>query len=227
VFVIGDTAQPGSYDGADLAYADRLTRTHAGDAMSLRVGDADTMGAGSIGMKQIVSVTNAWPTLFLVDRENMRVVTRVQRALDQPGQGYPSIRDALAMLGQGGGGPPVMSNCSADADEASEPNDIPAIAASVGEGELAAGMCDGDPDFFRVEIEGRWRATIMFSNRTADLDLFGWDEAANAILRENGQAIASATRNDTESIELTGPALIRIQAKGQATGDYTLLIERL
>lgn len=226
VFVIGDTATQGTYGAADTAYAERLTQTHAQDAMSIRVGDAETMGAGSQGIKQVLNITNGWPSLFVVRRSDMRVLTLAS--------GAPRTVDSIVQtvnVQTGGGGSGPQSLCEDGVDEALEPNDIVQIAAPLGEGELSAGICNSAPDFFRVNIEGPWKVTATFQNANVDIDLYEWNVEADAIMiRDNKPSGSFSPTSSFESLELSGEAVIKVQAKqaeGRRSGPYTLVVERL
>lgn len=232
IFVIGDDARnDGNYDLATTDYADTLVATHTTDPRGIRVGDADTENAPFpqsprlSGIKQVLATTNAWPSRFIVRREDMRVLT-----ITNTPRSVSGIIDVVDRnTSGGGGGPAPMTNCQTGDDELSEPNDIPRLAPVLTElGSNSGGICDRAYDYYRVRLNGAWRASVMFTNATADLDMYAWDEQTNAILapREGQRTVSATTRNDFEYLDLEGEALIRIQAKVEgATAPYTLFLE--
>ena len=73
----------------------------------------------------------------------------------------------------------VMDNCGGQ-EESSEPNDVASQAAPLTVGSIDGGICDGMPDFFRVDVQGPWRVTLDFQHSVGDLDIHVWDEAQDA-----------------------------------------------
>ncbi|MEO1232221.1 MAG: hypothetical protein AAFZ18_25315 [Myxococcota bacterium] len=228
VFVVGDGVARGTYSVATVEYADQLSTQHAGNSASIRLGDIETVGLGDPsqqlgGVKQVLSTTNGWPSLFVVRRSDMQVLSL--------SGGAPPTVDGIVNLVQsnsGGGGSAPATNCMDGDDEATEPNDIIKLAPQLDLGSHPGGICNNSPDFFRIKVDGPWRATLTFTNATADLDMYVWDETTDAIFRnEAGEFIGSFdSRRDFESVEFSGEAVIRIQAKAEGrTAPYTLSIE--
>ncbi len=221
VFVIGDTTTRGDYASSNTAYADQLVTQHD-SPFGFRVGDSETQGAGEQGVKQVLGVTQGWPSLFVVERDGMRV-------LSLSGGAPSNVNGIIQTVNQGGGPGPELppSNCRDGDEEASEPNDVLRLAPEIGPGDWSGGICNVAPDMYRVKAEGRWRAVLSFQNRIADLDLYGWDETTDSVLRRDNRAVGSfSTRDDVETIEMEGESVIRVQSKRLGdTAPYTLTIE--
>lgn len=222
VFVIGDTTRQGDYAGATIEYADRLVSQHTTDPRGLRIGDADTVGAGPNGIKQVLNITRGWPTLFIVRRSDMEVLTLDSGA---PRSVDPVIQTVNLRAGSGGGGGGSTSDCAENVDEDSEPNDVVRLAPTLDLGTYSGGICNGQPDFFRIDADGSYTVTIEFTNAEADLDLFEWNpEADNVMIRDNRAVQSIFNNRDFETLELSGSTYIAIRAKRGGTG-YTLRID--
>ncbi|MEW5855245.1 MAG: PPC domain-containing protein [Myxococcota bacterium] len=115
-------------------------------------------------------------------------------------------------------GTPPVNNCS---DDAYEQNDSTASASAVGAGNVTARICNGDPDFFRVDLNtgDRLDVSMTYTQSSGDLDL----EVLNAAGTSVG---SSANSTGTESISHTAAAsgsyYIRAFGRGAAEGSYTL-----
>ena len=122
--------------------------------------------------------------------------------------------------------PEFNSNCEEGDDEIFEPNDTAEDAASVRVGVIEGGVCERGPDYYRIRLDGAWRATLDFSHSQGDLDMVLWDKNNDrAVLDENGAAIVSNSSTDQEVIEFEGSAFLMIYGYNGSSATYTLTIE--
>ena len=75
--------------------------------------------------------------------------------------------------------PPFSTNCSSGSEESYEPNDRPSQASAISAGNFTGGICAEEPDFYQINISGRWRLDLSFTHRTGDIDLYVWDNNQN------------------------------------------------
>lgn len=173
----------------------------------------------------------AFPTALVVRRSDMLNIADssqsryylpfVEIAMDPDGNwaapGPPSIL------------PEYPPNCAEGDDEAGEPNDTAADAISISAGTVDGAICDGQPDFYRVDVAGPWTATLTISahgQERTDLDIMVWNEATDSVLRDDGGAkIGSETDGRIETFDYEGPALVRVYGFDGSTSPYTLEIE--
>lgn len=227
VYLIGEDAQ-GNPAAATSEYADRLSSQHAGDAWSIRLGNAETQGAGPNGFVQAVNYTGGWPTLFVVDRYDMRVLS-IGTTAGWDGEFEnvaPSVDGVISIVDQAAGSGAGASKCAAGVDEALEPNDVLRIAAQVEAGTHTGGICKNDQDFYRVDIEGKWKVRVEFTNSEVDIDMYGWNPETDAVLILENRPVQSAfVARNYEELEFEGPATFVIQGKRDGFGAYTMTVE--
>ncbi len=90
---------------------------------------------------------------------------------------------------------------------------------------LAGAMCGDQPDYFWIDTPGAWRATLNFTHRAGDLDMYVWDTFADRPLSSRGQPIGSTGNTDQERIDWQGPSVIRVEGYQGGQGRYTLTVE--
>ncbi|MGK0361772.1 MAG: hypothetical protein ACI9U2_004090 [Bradymonadia bacterium] len=211
---------------ADTEYAQRHLGRFIGNAIGARVGDLDAEPASRIfGNSGIIN--GALPTVVVVRTSDMRIIydsnrvegpVRLQDVIERPDEDWTM-------------GDPEMyrSNCQADGEEAGEPNDVAASATPLlPMGSVRGGICNENPDFFRIEEAGDWKLTLNFSHATGDLDVYVWDVEEDAPFTDaEGNPIGAATLSDNEAFEWSGPAIIRIAGHDFASAGYLLTLQSL
>lgn len=222
-------------------YIDRMV----GPVPSLRIGDGQSQPPQALGQSSLV---RSFPSAFVVRRSDMQIIEdqgRSFRMLD-----YVQIaRDAANGAGgssgggssgggssgggssgggsSGGGGtpPPAFTNhCGPGDEEPSEPNDFSSAGPEIGPGTYSGGICAPGPDFYRVDIRGRFRVDLSFSHATGDLDVYAWNRITGSILTLAGRQIGSDSQTDNESFTTLGPATIVVMGYQNASAPYTLTI---
>lgn len=192
----------------------------------LRLGDLDSMPMSNI-FNNSNAFISAFPTVFVVRTEDMKIIanqTDGEFLLDLP---------AIAANPEWNWRDPdnpiesFVSNCGAQADESYEPNDTPQQAPEVGALAVEGGICAEGPDYYRVNLQGRYRITLLFEHAVGDLDVYVWNEFQNAPLRVSNEVVGGYSTNNNESFEWEGPALLRVEGKGNDSAPYTFYIEEL
>ncbi|MCA9542464.1 MAG: hypothetical protein KC620_26385, partial [Myxococcales bacterium] len=194
-----------------------------GNAPSVRVGDADTLPAS--GFLANSTPLSGYPTTVIVRRRDMQVIADGSTGAS----GLPMVDVARDPEVDWANPPPpeVQSNCGGQ-DEIYEPDNSPAEAGAIGPGEFEGGICDAEPDFYNVEIDGPWRMTLNFSNALGDLDVYVWDAGADQPLRPDGRnVVGSDSTGDVETFEYQGRALVKVFGFRYASAPYTLSLEAL
>jgi len=210
----------------DSAKAAAYVDTIIPGGVGLRIGDLDSTPTRNI-FNSSDAFINAFPTVFVVRTRDMKIIanqTDGTALLDLPGiAANPewNWRDPDNPIES------FVSNCGDRPDESYEPNDTMAEAPEVGALAVEGGICAEGPDFYRVNIQGNWRVTLLFDHDVGDLDVYVWNEFQNAPLRQNNRDVGSYTTNNNESFEHSGPALIRIEGKRNDSAPYTLYIEAI
>lgn len=214
-------AQDLEYAPADSAYAYEHMRRIIGDGLGIRVGDASTIATVPTDVPvpaylQETDLIEAFPTIFVVRRRDMRVIaesTRTQFSL--PLQAIVNDLDADWSDPR----PVFSNNCAEGDEEASEPNDTPEQATEIEAGEYQGGICTAEPDIYRVNIDGPWRATVDFSHAQGDIDV------AVFRLGSTQADVSSNSNSDQEVVEFSGPANLMLFGYGGASATYTLTVE--
>lgn len=205
---------------ADLEFAWMHLNTITDRVPSIVAGDLDTEPAS--GFLQNSEILQAFPTVLVVRTRDMRIIAdqgrwRTWMPLEQIAA--DPERDWTQSA------PTFVNRCGGGDEEASEPNDTPALAATIGAGVVEGGICTDAPDFYRVDLAGSWTLELAFDHDVGDLDVVVWDEETGGPARdENGNLVGSATSNDVERFEHQGPALIAVQGYNKASAPYTLTI---
>ncbi len=204
--------------------ADRHLSNVIGD-VGIRVGDADTR-PGNGGYIAVSNVVRAYPTVFVVRTSDMRII-----ADDSTGARELDLIEVARNPDQDWSRPEppmIESNCGGQ-EESTEPNNTAMEASALSPGEIIdGGVCDANPDYYRVEIEGPWRLNLEFQQSIGDLDVVVWDVAGQQPKRDlAGQILGAYTQDDNETLEYEGPAILRISGYQFASAPYRLSLESL
>jgi thiol-disulfide isomerase/thioredoxin len=218
LFVFVEVEDAG-YRPADSQTAAGIVARSYGDGPGLRVGDADTQpNAMAIGAASIV---RSYPSAFVVRRSDMQVIA------DQGASAYTLDYVGLARDAAAGGGPdpapgPVGGAC---VEEPGEPDDSAGQAAPLGGVEIAGGLCNAAPDFYRIDAAGAWRVDLRFSHADGDLDLYLWDTARGDVaVAPDGRPLGSDSTDDDEALDGFGPATLMIVGYDGAQAPYRLAL---
>jgi hypothetical protein len=208
---------------ADSAYAYRHMRNLIDDGPGLRVGDKSTMATVPAdldlpGYIQGTDLIQAFPTLIVIRRSDMKVIAESARA----GLSLP-LEEIINNLDADWSDPSAMftNNCQEGDEEDSEPNNTLAEAAVVGAGEYEGGICTPDPDNYEIDIQGLWKATVEFDGNVGDLDLVVFPSGS-----DQGD-VSSQGSGNIEEVEFTGGGILSIIGYGGASAPYTLTVEAL
>lgn len=125
--------------------------------------------------------------------------------------------------------PVIDAKCGVEDEEEYEPNNRIEDASTIPEGTpIFGGVCDLQPDYYYIDIEGEWELMLEFTASVGDLDVYVWDVEAQRPLRGDGaSAIGSATATDNESFAHAGPAYIYIAGYRGETTPYVLTVNAL
>jgi thiol-disulfide isomerase/thioredoxin len=191
----------------------------------IRAGDGDNTQPDGVVNSGLVEY---FPTSFVIRRSDMSLVA------DQRDTSYylPLVEIAQdpdadwSSPPQPGIVPDLPTNCEEGDEEASEPNNSPEEAADLTPGEVSqGGVCDSQPDFYNIDIAGAWTVNLEFSTNLGDLDVYVWDNDAQAPAQgEDGSAIGAESTTDDETFSHSGPASIMIYGFRGATAPYSLTV---
>jgi len=203
------------------AQADAYMDRHLDEGKGMRVGDASTLPSPGFfaSNNDIVGM----PAAYVIRRSDMKIIA------DQALSDYLLDFPAIVQNPQEPWRPPAAAalNCGPEQEEASEPNNLHGEAGALSPGTTTGGICDFDPDFFTISIEGDWQFDLEFQHSLGDLDVYVWDTSANQAYRENGQTIGSDSVDDNESFAHSGPATVMIYGYQRATNPYTIRLTEL
>ena len=213
----------GQEDCTSQEAQDHISR-HIGEAVGYRVGDADSRpGQGNYFTN--AGLVSSYPTIAVIRRRDMRVIadnSTGAASLDLVQVAMDPERDWTVPEK-----PDVVSRCDGQ-DEQGEPNNEPSAATPLPAGTLMGGICDAEPDYFRIETQGAWRLELAFANAVGDLDMVLWDEVNSEALRGPDDLVLGAyTSDDVEVFEYVGPALLRVYGFRYASAPYSLTLTPL
>lgn len=233
VYVVSQTADGGNNATAD--YANQHVSRIIGDHHGIRVGGIgtfieDTPMDNFIHFQDFIQF---FPTNWVVRKRDMRVITD---SLQASGQILPLsdiARDPEADYRRPRA-PQFNADCGPEDEEpADSVNDFFDQAPTIEPGTHAGALCNENYDYYRVNIDGPWRATLRFTHADGDLSLYVYQRRADGRGFEpapdgrNG-LIGSDTNEDVESFEHSGPATLGIAGfLGAQGGVYTLELEAL
>jgi hypothetical protein len=208
-----------------------LLRTMGAQPYGIHVGGGSTQPvAGAVG-----DAMQAFPSAFVVRTRDMQMIANDSSLIDDPSADFLPLVDIVSNLdgdwpnGQGAPPPPPFMNaCGAGVDEAGEPNDTMAQATPIAEGTHRGGICNPMGDFYRLNGEGQWRATLTFDANAADLDIYVWHEPSDGpLFNPDGTPVGSEGFESPEVFEHGGPAILAIFGYENSSAPYTLEIEYL
>lgn len=193
---------------------------------AIRLGDMDSRPRQNIFVTS-PGFIRAFPTVFVVRTRDMKIIANQNdgnRLLDlvsiaqNPEWNWRDPENPVQSF---------QSNCSEAQEEPFEPNDVVADAKSIGPSLVEGGICADGPDFYRIAIPGRWRATMLFDNAEGNLDMYVWNENSNSPLIQNRREVGSYGDTGAESFEFEGEAVLRVQGRTNDSTTYQLFIEEL
>ena len=146
------------------------------DGLGLRLGDRDSKPTSNI-FNTSPGFIEAFPTIFVVRTSDMKIIANsadsaradldLLTIAEHPDWNWTDPDNPVEAF---------VSQCEAGKDEAYEPNDTIADASELGAGVVEGGICTDAPDYYRINIPGRWRVTLLFSQEIGDLDVYVWNE---------------------------------------------------
>ncbi|MEZ4473875.1 MAG: Ig-like domain-containing protein [bacterium] len=224
------TEQTADFGPASSAYANSHITHLIGDGHGIRVGDRDTRVEGDPVTNYLYNLEflEAFPTVLVVRKADMIII-----ADSRDKRRYLPLEEIARDPDADWRDPDrveVMSRCGDGVEEEWEgDNNLPGTAPEVGAGTYEGGICDGEADFYRVNIAGAWRATLNFSNDIGDLGMYLWDTRTSQPQTDaRGEVIGSDGTGDVETFTHTGPANLLIEGfMRRSTAPYTLTIEAL
>ena len=93
-------------------------------------------------------------------------------------------------------------------------------------GVYSGGICDSEPDFYAITIDGPWVVRLEYDIRQGDLDLVLWDRQSDvAALDDDGRIIGSFTAENVETLTGGGPDFVQVRGYGGASAPYTITLE--
>ncbi len=225
MMVVYIEAEDNSYAPATSEFAYAFINDHIGEGLGLRVGDADTMPTPGAMIRS--PVVQSFPSGWVVRRSDMTVIA------SQHASQYIIPFAQIAAdpdSGDWNGEPVIEPNCGEEDEETYEgSNDDPRTAPVIEPGtSFDGGICAVGPDYYRIEIEGPWRADLEFSHGVGDLDMYLWDiEKGEVATDENNRPIGSDSITDNESFEYEGSAILLIFGYDYNTTTYTFSVNSL
>lgn len=210
-----------TYTASSNEHVARYTPNGSG----IRAGDGDNTQPDGVMESGLVEY---FPTSFVIRRSDMALIA------DQRDASYylPLVEIAQepnadwSAPPQPGIVPEIPSNCDESDEESFEPNNSSEVAGALPAGEtVEGGVCDSQPDFYTIDIEGPWTLNLEFSTATGDLDVYVWDTEAQAALQgDGGSAIGGESTTDDETFSHAGPATIMVYGFRGATAPYSLTV---
>lgn len=209
--------------------SNRHINQYTPNGSGLRAGDGDNQfRTDGVLMSGLVEY---FPTSFVVRRSDMALIA------DQRDTSYYLPLVEIAMDPDADWSDPPApeivpafpANCDESQEEPYEPNNQVDEAGVISEAStVEGGVCDSQPDFYQIDIEGAWRAELEFSHALGDLDMYVWDlEAQGPLQGDDGRPIGSDSTTDDESFEYEGRQTLFIYGFRGATAPYTLTITPL
>ncbi len=195
------------------------------NASGIRAGDGDNVQPDGVMNSGLVEY---FPTSFVIRRSDMSLIA------DQRDTSYylPLVEIAQdpnadwSAPPQPGIVPEFPANCEEGDEESFEPNNTSDEAGTIVPGEtVEGGVCDSQADYYNIDIEGAWTLNLEFTTGTGDLDVYVWDNEAQAPLQgDDGSAVGAESTTDDETFSYSGPATVMIYGFRGATAPYTLTV---
>lgn len=208
---------------SDEAFA--TISSHAGAPPGIIAGDGDTDPASVPSVIMSSSLIGSFPGGFIVRKSDMRVISLLS---DSENRYYdlPAIAADPDSYWDGSV-PSDEPHCFAADEEPSEPanNTFAGASTLVLNESLFGGICDDEPDFYRVTYPGTWAIELTFDRAEGDLDFWLWDtETDNFLLDAAGRRIGSAGLSSNEFFSFNGPATIKIFGYTGNTAKYRVTL---
>jgi len=213
--VVYAEVQDNARQPASNSYARQHIDNYVGSAPGIRVGAANGQALAN------APLVNSFPNGFVVRKRDMRVIADhssyqgsipYSRIAQNPNQDWS--QGELAVF---------SNNCGASTDESYEPNNRPTQAGLITASNFSGGICEEEPDFYRINITGGWRIDLTFTHQAGDLDLYVWNETTNKVQRDSsGGKMGSNSATNNESYSGSGPTTIMIHGYRYASTSYTL-----
>jgi hypothetical protein len=212
--------QTEDYTPADNAYAQRHIQHIIGDAYAIRIGDHDTKPrADWVEAQPLVTF---FPTVIAVRTSDMKVITDSARS--QYYLPLIQIAENPEMDWSNPGPPPFSNHCGGTDEEASEPNDMPAQATPLAPGTVNGGICNEQPDFYKIDAQGDWSVSLQFDSNVGDLDVYAWDEANNQPLQNGQDVVGSYGTTGIEAFTWHGPTTLAVVGYQGGSAPYRLTL---
>lgn len=200
--------QTSSYSAPSNARAHQYITGYIGNDAGIRVGDG---GSDQPGFIYNSSIWSAVPGGFVVKKSDMKVIANQEES-----SSVLDYAEIVGGIGGGGGGSGGGGGTSGCVEEASEPNNGSSSAPTIQAGAFAGGVCDAQPDYFRIPLSGSWRIDLDFSHARGDLDM-----------EVVGTNVRSDSGDDDESLTHSGSAVLKVYGWSGATNSYTLTLTAL
>ena len=218
---VQDTQGNTTYTPSSNEHIGRYTPNGSG----IRAGDGDNTQPDGVMTSGLIEY---FPTSFVLRRSDMTLIA------DQRDTSYylPLVEIARepnadwSSPPQPGIVPDLPSNCDEADEESFEPNNSSDEAGALEAGvTVEGGVCDSQPDFYAIDIEGDWTLTLEFSTSVGDLDVYVWDDDSQAPMQgDDGSAIGSESTTDDETFSHSGPATVMVYGFRGATAPYALSV---
>ncbi|MEZ4473936.1 MAG: hypothetical protein R3F60_24735 [bacterium] len=201
-----------------------INRLIGDESPAVIVGGADAMPRGVFDNASIIGT---FPTSFVVRKRDMVVIadSRESGELDRYFSSMLADLDADWSNPEAVAGLPFDNQCEPGEEEAGEPNDLPEQATPLPFGTHRGGICNREPDYYRIEAAGDWTLQLAYDTREADLAMAPWDDAAGQIQEIDGVRVVAHEGGGLETLTGTGPATILVGFYEESSGDYTLTLE--
>ena len=191
------------------------------------VGDADSVPGPPPSPILFSPLVGGLPAGFVVRRDTMRVISPIN-----DGEFLIDLEAVARDPAAFDMGPPLNTgpNCDAAEEEAGDVANDTIAGASVASStqENLGGICNDNPDFWRINLSGNWLLQLSFDATLGDLDFWLWDEVNDTYLLDGGgQRIGSATLGSDEIFQHCGESLIRVFGYNGSTAPYRLLLSDL
>ena len=227
--VLHITAQTANFEPASSSYSNEHMTSLIGDGLSFRVGDMETRIEDDHVPDFFINLplVTAFPTVFAVRKSDMVIIA------EQGESRYLLPYENIAldpMADWSDPGPPVtIDHCGEGDEEDSEPeNNFFTTPTRIGAGTYTGGICDAEPDFYLVDVEGPWRLDLQFEHAVGDLGVYAFDPREAAPLADNhGNVIGSDGETDLETFTHSGRTVVQVYGFFGQSAPYELTITPL
>lgn len=226
-FIVTELVDTQNVANVTSEHANMSIRQEVDADWGISLGDLDTAPTQNLfGQSDLVS---EWPTFMIVRTRDMKVIAtsrgelglfldNLETILQNPDWDWSDLANPVEQF---------VNNCAPGEEEIMEPNDTSATAKELGVGSIQGGICTEAPDYYRVNIPGRWKATLAHDVSVGNLDFYLWNESAGEPMMNGNFPVGGYGNEDVETFEATGPGLIKVEGKGTASAGYRLYIQEL